>query len=135
LIHATRYQQLNPLRIDVQLRTISSELAHRFRNMLMSSYYISANGPVVQELDTLRRLNFGTIEDRNQSFDNDVDFIGTTNYIISFTRYMSGLFGTVGLVLTFPIGHVLVQLITIELLLFLGIFQIITQTTVNFLIF
>jgi PB1 domain len=72
LIDAIIYQQLNPLRIEVQLRTISSELTHHFRNMLMSSHSTSANGPVVQELDILRKLKLGTIEDINQSFHNDV---------------------------------------------------------------
>lgn len=72
LIDATVNQQLNPLLIEVQLRTPGAELAHCFRSMFMSSYSTSANGQVVQELDTQRRINLGRIRDINQSFHNDV---------------------------------------------------------------
>lgn len=72
LIDAIINQQLNPLRIEVQLRTTSAELVQRFRSMLMSSYSTSANGPVMQELDSQRRINWGRIGDINQSFHSDV---------------------------------------------------------------
>ncbi|XP_078158370.1 protein JOKA2-like isoform X2 [Carex rostrata] len=71
LIDAIINQQLNPLRIEIQLRTPSAELVQRFRSMLMSSYSTSANGPVMQELDSQRRINWGRIGDINQSFHSD----------------------------------------------------------------
>ncbi|KAF3334291.1 PB1 domain-containing protein [Carex littledalei] len=71
LIDAIINQQLNPLRIEVQLRTPSAELVQCFRSMLMSSYSTSANGPVMQELDSQRRINWGRIGDINQSFHSD----------------------------------------------------------------
>lgn len=72
LIDAIINQQLNPLRIEVQLRTSSAELVQRFRNMLMSSYSTSANGPVTRELDSQMRINWGRIGDINQGFHSDV---------------------------------------------------------------